>query len=303
MNAKNNKQGFTLIEVMIVIAIMGILATIAVPNTIGVIERVRENIDKLKLFYLREALNRTLIETETALFDSPYLTQGNADEQKKNRDNLTKFLKAPSGVNIFVLELKPGQPANIQGSHGQANNNSNMTQLVEHGGTWYYALKEAGFEGVADIVALRWDAEETYSKTSVKNGKEVQEDVKIGLDSLFKRDGKNGKVKEYDNFSATKDGSNWRTYPKTPVFISRELNYGKMAGLAAISSQGSNRTNYRLTLSVQYTNRDPNSRSVEVALIPNGAKMNDGGHGGALRTDHGVCFSTYGDAGCADYKY
>lgn len=296
MCAKRNKQGFTLIEVMIVIAIMGILATIAVPNTIGVIERVRENIDKLKLFYLRDALNRALVENEYALYDSPYLSQGNANEQTNNKNKLVNLLNSSTGVNIFVLELKPGQPANIQGSHGTANNGSNMSQLVEHGGTWYYALKEAGFEGVADIVALRWDAEEKYVKADGK-------DSKVGMDSLFRRDGKSGKVREYDTFSATKDGSNWRTYPKTPVFISRELNYGKMAGLAAISSQGSNTTNYRLTMNVQWTGKNPNSRSVEVALIPNGAVMNDGGHGGALRTDHGVCFSTYGDAGCADYKY
>ncbi|WP_217650346.1 hypothetical protein, partial [Fibrobacter sp. UWCM] len=49
--------------------------------------------------------------------------------------------------------------------------------------------------------------------------------------------------------------------------------------------------------------RDEHSQSVEVALIPASAIMWENGKGGALRSDYGVCFSTYGDAGCADYNY
>ena len=85
----------------------------------------------------------------------------------------------------------------------------------------------------------------------------------------------------------------------------KELNYGKAAGLDAITSQGSNKTNYRLTMAFQWTGGDENSHSIEVALLPNGAKMRkkSNGRGGAFRTDNGVCFSTYGNIGCADYKY
>lgn len=307
---KHSKKGFTLVELMVVIAIMGILATVAVPNTMGVIERARERIDVLKLFYLRDALNRALVESEYALSDSPYLSQGNANEKKAKNSKLTELLTKPSGVNIFVMELKPGQPANFQGAHAFANESSNMSQLIEHGGTWYDALKEAGFKGVADIVALRWEAEGTYTKT-VTNSQGVQEEktYKIGIDSLAKRDGKKGTIKDYDSFYAKKYGNDWRTYPKNPLFTSRELNYGKIAGLDAITSQKignkTNITNYRLTLNVQWTGRNPNSRSVEVALIPNGAAImsDDNGRGSAFLTDHGVCFSTYGPIGCADYKY
>ena len=280
--AKRNKQGFTLIEVMIVIVIMGILATIAVPNTYGVIERVRENIDKLKLFYLRDALNRSLVENELAMFDSPYLSQGSEKDQKTNKNKLDSLLKQPSGVTLFVYEVKPGAPANIQASHGYANDGANMSRLIGDGGTWYYALKESGFEGVADIVAYRLDK---------------GNDTNIG----------NDKNKSAQSFNIEQYGY-WRTFPKTPLFVSREMNYGKSCGLVGITSQtigkNTNTTNYRLTMSVQWTNRDPDSRSVEVAFIPNGGIMNDGtGHGSAFMTEHGVCFSTYGPSGCANYRY
>jgi hypothetical protein len=88
------------------------------------------------------------------------------------------------------------------------------------------------------------------------------------------------------------------------MFISRELNNGKSSGLDGITSQGSNKTNYRLTMSFQWSGLDEHSRSVEVALLPAGGKlMTKAGKGSALLTEHGVCFSTYGDKGCADYKY
>ena len=174
---------------------------------------------------------------------------------------------------------------NVQASHGSANNSANMCDLIGDAGTWYDALNEAHFEGVADIVAFR-------QQTGNNGG--IKKDVE-----------KNGK--SHSTFTVKEDGSNWRTYPNNPLFICRELNNGKAAGLDAITSQGkgkdANKTNYRLTMSVQWTNGDPNSHSVEVALLPNGGLMGSGGAGSAFKTDHGVCFSTYGDIGCAEYQY
>ena len=282
------KHGFTMIEIMVVIVILGVLAGIGAPKLIGYTEKVKEKADLMKLYYLRDALNRALIESHDALYNSPYLSQGTDSAQTKNHDNLERYLKNDAGVALFVHEVKPGASPNIQSSHSSIGNN-NMSTLIVKGGAWYDALKASGFEGVADIVAYRQD---TKSSTGITN------DVN-----------KNGT--SHSTFTIKQDGNDWRTYPTSPLFLCRELNYGKAAGLDGITSQGkgdkANKTNYRLTMSVQWANRNPNSFSVEVALLPNGGKMQTGSgkniSGSAFKTDNGVCFSTYGDIGCKNYQY
>lgn len=286
----HTKHGFTMIEIMVVIVILGVLAGIGAPNLFGYIEKTKEKTDLMKLYYLRDALNRALIESHDALYNSPHLSDGDEETKKKNHDNLEKYLKNDAGVALFVHEVKPTASPNIQSNHSSIGNN-NMYALIMNGGTWYDALKDSGFEGVADIIAFR---KKTGNATGIDN------DIK-----------KNGK--SHDTFTLKEDNGDWRTYPKNPIFICKELNSGKAAGLDGITSQGkgdkANKTNYRLTMSVQWTNADPNSHSVEVALLPNGGKMREtkdkkkAGAGSAFKTDHGVCFSTYGDIGCKYYQY
>lgn len=273
MKCEKNTSGFTLVEVMIVIVIMGVLAGIAVPKLFGIVERSRENIDRLKLFYLREALNRALIENENALSNSEFA--------QSNSKKLDSLLSAETGVALFVIEMKKTASVNVQAEHNDANKDANMCRLIGTEGTWYDALNESGFEGVADIVKYRLDT---------KNNGNIKEDVK-----------KNGKSR--DTFTIKEDGSNYRTYPNNPMFISQVLNTGVSGDLKNNKNQGGSKTNYRLTMSIQWTGGDPNSHSVEVALLPNGGKMRESdGEGEAFLSEHGVCFSTYGDIGCAGYN-
>ena len=276
------KRGFTMIEIMVVVVILGVLAGIGAPKLLGLTEKTKEKADLMKLYYLRDALDKALIENGEALYNSSYLSSGKEKEQQDKLNKLKNALKSEAGVSLFVIEMKGGAAMNVQSKHGSANNSANMCELIGGAGTWYNALKEAHFDGVAEIVAYRL---KTVNNTGITN------DIT-----------NNGKP---TSFTVVQDGSNYRTYPNSPMFISRELNYGKAAGLDKITSQGNNKTNYRLTMSFQWSGGNESNHSVEVALLPNGAKMRNqsNGKGSAFLTDHGVCFSTYGDIGCADYKY
>ena len=257
---KKRNQGFTLVEVMVVISIMSILASIALPSVFGIVERSKQRIDLLKLFYLRDALDRALVESEFALYNSAYLSEGDAKTQKDNETKLKNALKG-KGVALFVIELHNGLSINIQGRHGSANDDVNMCQLIGSGGTYYTALKDAGFDGVAEIVRDR-----LTNKTS-----------------NFDHDGETYTSKSY--WSSKFNKTDYRTAPKTPLFISRALNVGKVDD------------NTRYTMNIRWVGGDEKNRSVEVYLLPN-----KGAWDGAYRSDQGVCFSTMGPVGCASYS-
>ena len=231
------KQGFTLIELMVVISIMGILASLALPNVFGIVERSKQRIDLLKLFYLRDALDRALVESEFALYNSAYLSEGDKKTQQDNETKLKNALKG-KGVALFVIELHNGLSINIQGSHWNANNDVNMCQLIGSEGTYYTALKDAGFDGVAEIVRDR-----LTNKTS-----------------NFDHDGETYTSKSY--WSAKFNKTDYRTAPKNPLFISKALNVGKIDD------------NTRYTMNIRWVGGDEKNRSVEVYLLPNGGAWN-----------------------------
>ena len=270
------KHGFTMIEIMVVIVIIGVLAGIGAPKLLGYTERVKEKADMMKLYYLRDALNRALLESEVALYQSDFVTKG--DKAADNLKILKDKLASESGLDLFVYELRPDFYTNIQNNHSSINSGSEMSKIIGESGVWYDALRDAGFEGVADILAAR----------------------NKGGDN-FKKDGETFYSVKYQQGNDTY----YRTYPKKQLFMSNLLNHGKGAGLDKISTQGGNNTNYRLTLRFQWTGGNESSHSVEAALLPAKAIMRNksNGKGGALLSDNGVCFSTYGDIGCADYRY
>ena len=239
MKPMNSQRGITLMELMVVIAIMGILSTVAMPKFFGTAEKAREKIDLMKLYDLRNALNLALIEDIGAMEVYDPVTGVNRAQMSKD---LNAGLSSNIGATLFVIELHSNLSINVQGSHGSANDkignqNINICKMIGDGGTFYSALRDANFDGVADIIEARLKGVNNY-----KNGGDTYSSKPyIGSD---------GKTTYY------------RTAPIRKLFQSQALNVGTI------------KDNKRYSLSLRWTDPD-DPYSIEVYLLENGHQWND----------------------------
>ena len=65
-NRRKQDAGFTLIELMIVMAIIGVLAVVAIPSFVGAIKQAREAVLKEDLHVLREAIDSYTMDKQKA---------------------------------------------------------------------------------------------------------------------------------------------------------------------------------------------------------------------------------------------
>jgi general secretion pathway protein G len=112
---RNRKQdaGFTLLELMIVMAIIGILATLAVPSFIGALKSAREAVLKEDLHVMRAAIDSYTMDKQKApqslddLIQSGYLrsipedpmTRSNETWVTDTSDALSSVDQTDSGIN------------------------------------------------------------------------------------------------------------------------------------------------------------------------------------------------------------
>lgn len=227
------KGGFTIVELMVVIIIVNLLSGIAIPKCTDLIEKSREKMDVLKLFYLRDALNRALYESE---YDNNTLSSNKSGYtacKDVSKANLDKGLK--EGLALFIIQRSKTMPANYQGVHSSAGTN-NMCGLMISEGFWNTALKDAGFGAIADIIDDRASA---------------GNDVNVKTTS--------------STYTAEKNSINnnwWRTYPTNPIFISDFLQHDATQITAS---------NAAIVLYVKWAGGNPNSRTLDVYFSTNGA--------------------------------
>ena len=226
------KGGFTLVELMVVIIIVNVLSGIAIPKCTDLIEKTREKMDVLKLYYLRDALNRALYEGE---YDNNSL--GNKSGYTACKDvskaSLDKGLQ--EGLALFIIQRSKTMPANYQGVHSTAGTN-NMCGLMISEGFWNSAFKDAGFGAIADIIDDRASA---GGDANVKTTSSTYTAEKNSLNNSW-----------------------WRTYPTKPIFISNFIQHDPTQVTAS---------NAAIVLYVKWAGGDPNSKSLDVYFSTNGA--------------------------------
>lgn len=243
------KSGFTIIELMVVIIIVNLLSGVAVPQLSDYIERSRQKIDLMKLYYLRDALDRAMYEDDILRLDESTKCSG----RQNSKDNLSKWLATKDGVTLFIMELHDDLPANFQPDNkNRISDDQNMCGVLTSESFWSDALRDAGFDAIANILIDR----------------------------------QTGNYKKDKGYTAYKVKINnqdwWRTFPTKPLFISRAMNGDPTAAKTGVGGQ--NRYNFK----IRWSKGDPKTHSLEVFF--QAAQGTDAGY--PFTTRQGTCFST-----------
>jgi general secretion pathway protein G len=127
LQKRERQSGFTLIELMIVMAIIGILAVIAVPSYISAVRQAREAVLKEDLFTMRNAIDSYTADKQKApqslddLVQEGYLKSIPEDPMTHSKDT---WVTDSSDSYTSVDETDPGitdvhSGSNDTGSDGQ----------------------------------------------------------------------------------------------------------------------------------------------------------------------------------------
>ena len=129
-STKTGRPGFTLLELMIVLTIIGILVGIAIPMYQSIILRSKEAVLKANLHTLREAIDQYTADKKKApqsledLVDAGYFREVPEDPITESADTwevvTDTTLAAPDQTESGITDIKSGSTA--QSSEGTAYN-------------------------------------------------------------------------------------------------------------------------------------------------------------------------------------
>ena len=110
----HNSRGFTLLELMVVIAIMGVLISIAQPSLKSSIIRAREAVLREDLFQLREALDQYYADYGKY----PSALQDLINQQEKTKSYLRDIPKDPfTGAGDWITVAAEGEDGGVFDVH------------------------------------------------------------------------------------------------------------------------------------------------------------------------------------------
>jgi general secretion pathway protein G len=124
---RKNEAGFTLIELMIVMAIIGVLLTVAIPSYVGAVRQAREAVLKEDLHVMRAAIDSYTADKQKApqslddLVTNGYLREIPIDPMTRSKDT---WQTETSDSLSSVDQTDPGiddvhSSSQEQGSDGQ----------------------------------------------------------------------------------------------------------------------------------------------------------------------------------------
>jgi len=110
---RNTKKGFTLIEIMIVFALIGILVGLAIPQYKNAVKRARETVLKDNLFQLRKLINQYYADkgkyplSLQTLVDEDYVAYIPIDPITGFSDTWVEIPETPSDEEL-TIDFQPG---------------------------------------------------------------------------------------------------------------------------------------------------------------------------------------------------
>ncbi|MFK3799224.1 MULTISPECIES: type II secretion system protein [unclassified Pseudomonas] len=109
MNVYRSHGGFTLIEMVVTLAIVGLLASIAAPLTETVIRRGKEQELRTALYQIRDALDAYKRAADSGRIEKSVTSNGYPTSLKVLVEG-ARDLRSPKGVKIYFLRRIPRDP-------------------------------------------------------------------------------------------------------------------------------------------------------------------------------------------------
>jgi general secretion pathway protein G len=109
MNRQRATRGFTLIEMVVTLAIVGLLASIAAPLTETVIRRGKEQELRTALYQIRDALDAYKRAADSGRIEKSVASNGYPANLKVLVEG-ARDLRSPKGAKIFFLRRIPRDP-------------------------------------------------------------------------------------------------------------------------------------------------------------------------------------------------